>query len=246
MDDMPLQTLQIYKPKVEKPNPDVVIQTLSIELERVRKNYGTSVQSKRNARFYDEDDEVEMSIQEKELEDQRMMKFMIETRALLDVEIKHYKSAYESVLKEYHNKDEYDKKDQEALKTSDERVEKKLTRVNRLETIKSALDKEIRSIIKHHEKSDNEAHLKLRNAVEKYRDVITYLERELDYQRKSHDETIELFRNLEKSLRENIYRCENAEAKVTVLQEELHRARSELHQFKNKSFEEVTEIKNFP
>jgi len=144
MDKIPLQTLQIYKPKVEKPKPEVVIEGLAIELEKVRKNYGTSVQSKRMARFYDNDEEEEMSIKEKEQEDERMKSFCIETRTLLDLEIKHYRKAYEEVLKEYEMKDEYDKKDQEALKKSDARIEKKISRMNRLENIKGILDSEIK------------------------------------------------------------------------------------------------------
>lgn len=145
MDNIPLQTLQIYKPKVEKPKPEVVIEELSIELEKVRKNYGTSVQSKRMARFYDADDEDEnMSIKDKELENERMKTFCLNTRTLIDLEIKRYRKAYEEVLNEYHMKDEYDKKDQEALKKSDERIEKKIARINRFENIKAVLDKEIK------------------------------------------------------------------------------------------------------
>lgn len=145
MDKIPLQTLQIYKPKVEKPKPEVVIEGLAIELEKVRKSYGTSVQSKRMARFYDVEEE-EMSIKEKEQEDEHMKTFFIETRTLLDLEIKHYRKAYEEVLKEYEMKDEYNRKDQEALKKSDERIEKKISRMNRLENIRGMLDSEIKVI----------------------------------------------------------------------------------------------------
>ncbi|CAG9801552.1 unnamed protein product [Chironomus riparius] len=241
MDKIPLQTLQIYKPKVEKPKPEVVIEGLAIELEKVRKNYGTSVQSKRMARFYDVEEE-ELSIKEKEQEDERMKSFCIETRTLLDLEIKHYRKAYEEVLREYEMKDEYDKKDQEALKKSDERIEKKISRMNRLENIKGTLDNEIKTLIKRHEKSDKNFDMKLKTAIEKYREVIRYLEHELDFQRRSHEETIELFRNLEKSLRDNVYRCENSEARATVLQEELNKAKAELHEYKNKQFEESRSI----
>lgn len=66
------------------------------------------------------------------------------------------------------------------------------------------------------------------------------MERELDFQRRSHEETIELFRNLEKSLRDTVYRCENSEARAAVLQEELTKAKTELHEYKNKQFEEVS------
>lgn len=146
MDKIPVQSLQVYKPKVEKPKPEVVIEGLAIELEKVRKNFGTSVQSKRMARFIEADGDVDdlMSIKEKELEEERMKSFCTDTRTLLDIEISHYRKAYEKVLKEYEKKDEYDKKDQEALKQSDERIEKKLTRISRLENIKSALHGEIK------------------------------------------------------------------------------------------------------
>lgn len=81
--------------------------------------------------------------------------------------------------------------------------------------------------------------VKLKTTVEKYREVVNYLERELDYQRRSHEDTIELFRNLEKSLRETVYRCENSEARAAVLQEELNKTKAELHECKNKFHEEV-------
>lgn len=95
-------------------------------------------------------------------------------------------------------------------------------------------------MVKKHEKSEKMAHEKLKTTVEKYREVVAYLERELDYQRKSHDETIELFRKLEKTLRDTIYRCENAEDRVLVLQDELKKSKTELHQTKNKLYEEVS------
>jgi hypothetical protein len=169
-----------------------------------------------------------------------LRKFLRDTRELIDSEIRHYKKAYELVLKEYHNKDEYDKKDQLALKRSNEVINKKLSRVNRLELLKSTLEKEIKTLIKAKEKAEKESQYKLKNAVEKYREVIAYLERELDSQRSSHEETIELFRTLEKTLRDTVYRCENAEARIEVLQEELKKSKRELHEIKNKSFEEVS------
>lgn len=86
------------------------------------------------------------------------------------------------------------------------------------------------------EKTNSE---KLKKTVNKYREVIHYLEKELDFQSRSHDETIELFRKLEKTLRDSCYRCENAEDRVLVLQDELNRAKTELHRYKNKLYEEV-------
>lgn len=75
--------------------------------------------------------------------------------------------------------------------------------------------------------------------VDKYREVVHYLEKELDYQRQSHEETIKLFRKLEKTLRDTLYKCEKAEDRVLVLQDELNRAKTELHRYKNKLYEEV-------
>lgn len=94
-------------------------------------------------------------------------------------------------------------------------------------------------IVKKQEKSEKTASDKLKSTVKKYREVINYLERELDFQRKTHDDTIELFRKLEKTLRDTIYRCENAEDRVLVLQEELNKTKTELHCSKNKLYEEV-------
>lgn len=82
----------------------------------------------------------------------------------------------------------------------------------------------------------------MKTTVEKYREVINYYERELDYQRKSQENTIELFRKLEKTLRDTIYRCEIAEDRVLVLQEELNKVKTELHRCKNKLYEEVSKI----
>lgn len=94
-------------------------------------------------------------------------------------------------------------------------------------------------IVKKQEKSEKTASDKLKSTVKKYREVINYLERELDFQRKTHGDTIELFRKLEKTLRDTIYRCENAEDRVLVLQEELNKTKTELHCSKNKLYEEV-------
>lgn len=158
MNDMPLQTLQDYKPKVEKPKPEVMIQQLSIELERVRKNFGTSVQSRRDAYLHPDIVEEEMSIKDKEIEEERMKIFLVQTRALVDLEIKRYKKAYDNILKEYHEKDEYSKEDQDALRRSDEIIEKKKARVNRFENIKNILHNEIK--VGFSEKLENELFFK--------------------------------------------------------------------------------------
>lgn len=94
-------------------------------------------------------------------------------------------------------------------------------------------------MVKQHEKTEKAAAAKLKTTVEGYRQVVQYLEKELDYQRKSHEDTIELFRKLEKTLRDTIYKCENAEERVLVLQDELNRTKTELHRYKNKLYAEV-------
>lgn len=93
--------------------------------------------------------------------------------------------------------------------------------------------------MKNHEKSEKAADTKLKTSIEKYHEVIQYLEHELDYQRKSNEEIMELFNNLEKTLRDTVYRKEDAEAKCRMLEEELTKSKTELHQFKYKSHEEV-------
>jgi hypothetical protein len=148
VDQLPMQTLQVYKPKVEKPKPDVVIQELAIELERVRKNYGISVASKRLAHLDDDEEEEEMSIKEKEIENERMKNFFVDTRSLIELEIRHYKKAFDASVKDYSHKDEYSKEDQDALRKSDEILDKKMARVNRLENIYRALDDEVKVCVR--------------------------------------------------------------------------------------------------
>jgi hypothetical protein len=240
VDQLPMQTLQVYKPKVEKPNPDVVIQELAIELERVRQNFGTSVASKRQAHLYDDDEEEEMSIKEKEAEDERMKNFFADTRSLIDLEIKHYKKAFDGSVKKYGHKDECSKEDQAALRKSDEVLDKKMARITRLQNIKASLDKEVKTLIKEHEKAEREADNRKKTTAKKYKEVIRYLERDL--QRQSNDSTLDLFRNLERSLRDTVNKYENVKARETVLTEELKKAKQELHELKNKSHEEVSGV----
>ncbi|KAG5678760.1 hypothetical protein PVAND_008404 [Polypedilum vanderplanki] len=241
VDQLPLQTLQIYKPKVEKPNPDVVIQGIAIELEHVRKDFGISVASKRQVRFEKDDEEEEMSIKEKEAEDERLKKFFTDTRSLIDQEIKFYKKAFDSSVKDFSHKDEYKKEDQEALRKSDDILEKKIARINRLEVIRDSLDKEIKAMVKEHEKSEKEADLRLKTTAEKYQKVIKYLERELQ-RTTANDTTLDLFRTLEKNLRDTVNKYENIKAREEILSEELKKVKKELHEFKNKSYEESLAI----
>jgi hypothetical protein len=65
------------------------------------------------------------------------------------------------------------------------------------------------------------------------------LEKELEFQRKSHDSTIDLFRNLERSLRDTVNKYENIQAREAVVSAELKRTKQELHDIKNKCHEEV-------
>jgi chromosome segregation ATPase len=103
----------------------------------------------------------------------------------------------------------------------------------------------LQAIVKQQEKLEKANATKLKTTVEKYREVCHYLEKELDFQRQSHEDTIELFRKLEKTLRDTVYRCESAEDRVLVLQDELNRAKTELHRYKNKLYEEVRKTINF-
>lgn len=253
--------MQTLKRPIVKPKPEDVIEELEIQLKSVRHNFKPTVQTRRALPQNDEDkdEEKELSIREQEEEIEKLLKFFPATRDLLKTEIHSYKSVFDNAVKNYGHKNEYVKNDQDDLKKSDEILDKKMLRFARLENISKSLNDEIKvirnymknntylkkynfffqAIVKKQERQEKTASEKLKSTVQKYREVINYLEHELDFQRKTHDDTLELFRKLEKTLRDTIYRCENAEDRVLVLQEELNKTKTELHCSKNKLYEEV-------
>lgn len=141
MDNIKLQTL---KRPIEKPNPNVVIEEIALELKNVRNTFKPTVQTRRIESYDIEEEEEVLSIKQQEEEIERLSHFFPTTRELLNAEIHHYKSVFDGAVKEYENKDEYCKKDQEDLKKSDQMLEKKMSRYTRLQTIRNALDQDVK------------------------------------------------------------------------------------------------------
>lgn len=146
MDEIPMQTL---KRPVEKPNPEIVIEEIALKLKNVRNTFKPTVSTRRVLKIdYDDDDinqeEKKMSIKEQEEEIERLSHFFPLTRDLLRSEIKGYKNVFDSAINDYEHKNEYNKKDQNDLKKSDQILDKKMSRFMRLENIKKALDEEIK------------------------------------------------------------------------------------------------------
>lgn len=141
MDKIKLQTL---KKPVEKPNPNVVIEEIAFKLRNVQNAFKPTVQTRRVESYDVEEEEEEMSIKQQEEEAERLGQFFPATRELLNAEIHHYKSVFDHAVKEYEMKDEYNKSDQQDLKKSDDILDKKMLRYTRLQTIRSALDQDIK------------------------------------------------------------------------------------------------------
>lgn len=140
MDNIKLQTL---KRPVEKPNPNVVIEEIALELKNIHKAFKPTVQTRR-VESYDVEEEEKLSIKQQEEEIERLREFFPSTRELLNLEINRYKKVFDDAVKEYEKKDEYDKKDQQDLKKSDEMLQKKMSRFTTLQNIKRALDQDVK------------------------------------------------------------------------------------------------------
>lgn len=137
--------MQTLKRPIVKPKPEIVIEELTLELKNVRNAFKPTVQTRRILpRDDDEDEEKELSIKEQEEEAEKLFKNFPITRDLLKTEIHSYKSVFDNAVKEYEHKNEYNKKDQEDLKKSDEILDKKMSRFARLENIKKSLNDEIK------------------------------------------------------------------------------------------------------
>jgi hypothetical protein len=141
MDNIKMQTL---KRPVEKPNPNVVIEEVAFQLKNVRNTFKPTVQTRRIESYDVEEEEESLSIKQQEEENERLKEFFPTTRELLNAEIRQYKNVFDNSVKEYEKKDEYSKKDQEELKKSDEILEKKMARYTKLQTIRKALDQDIK------------------------------------------------------------------------------------------------------
>jgi hypothetical protein len=141
MDNIKMQTL---KRPVEKPNPNVVIEEIAFQLKNVRNTFKPTVQTRRIESYDVEEEEESLSIKQQEEENERLKEFFPTTRELLNAEIRQYKNVFDNSVKEYEKKDEYSKKDQEELKKSDEILEKKMARYTKLQTIRKALDQDIK------------------------------------------------------------------------------------------------------
>lgn len=146
--------MQTLKRPIEKPKPEIVIEEIALELKNVRNIFKPTVQARRVPNIDDDEEEEEnMSIRQQEEETERLENFFPITRDLLKAEIHSYKNVFDYAVKDYENKDEYSKKDQDDLKKSDEILEKKMSRFARLENIERALSDEIKVSLKNYKSS---------------------------------------------------------------------------------------------
>ena len=74
---------------------------------------------------------------------------------------------------------------------------------------------------------------KLKRTNKNFKDIIRYLNRGFETERLGFQNTSELLRKLEHTLRDTFNHLQNAEASVDVLQAELKRTREQLHKSQN-------------
>lgn len=134
--------MQTLKRPVEKPKPEIVIEEIALELKNVRNHFKPTVQTRRVE--FDEEVEEELSLREQEEEIERLSKFFPSTRDFFNAEVKKHKNAFDNAVRDFEHKNEYNKKDQEDLRKSDEVLLKKMNKLKRFENLRRILDDEIK------------------------------------------------------------------------------------------------------
>lgn len=109
-----------------------------------------------------------------------------------------------------------------------------------MENIKTTLLNEVRKLCLRFEKVKLDSEKKLERTTANHKDIIRYLNRGFESERTTHSETTEILRKLEHTLRETINKYEDANAKNWVLQDELKKARGELHHCQRELSEQVS------
>lgn len=132
---------------------------------------------------------------------------------------------------------------QTQLKQSDKEIEAKLSRIEIVENIKKSLLWEVQHLCLALEKNKSDAVKKLNRTTANFKDVIRYLNRGFEAERMTHVEATEILRKLEHNLRETINKYEDVQAKNDVLQDELKKARVELHHCQRDLSEKAKNLK---
>lgn len=126
---------------------------------------------------------------------------------------------------------------QALLKHSDERIQEKLGRIAKIDGIKKSLLKEVKRLCLTLEKHKAESDDKLKRSTKNYKDIIKYLNRGFETERLGFQNTSELMRKLEHTLRDTFNHLQNSEATVDVLQAELKKTKHQLHALQNEAIE---------
>lgn len=108
-----------------------------------------------------------------------------------------------------------------------------------VENIRTSLLTEVKKLCLHMEKSKVEADDKLKRSTDNFKEIIRYLNRGFETERLSYYNTVELLRKLEQTLRDSYNRCENAQAKIEVLESELKKTKQQLHSTQRELSDEV-------
>lgn len=125
------------------------------------------------------------------------------------------------------------------MKESDEKIQALLVRIKIVENIKKSLMKEVDKLCLKFEKSRADASEKLMRTNANYKEIIRFLNRGFEAERKNFQNTTEILRKLEHTLRDTMNHYENSEATVEVLQSELKKTKQQLHSCQNMLHEHV-------
>lgn len=202
------------------------LQSLAAELEDMRGNLEAALRAKRAA---------EQSVEEYSVRINELNTFnsnLSTTKARLEQELGGLAADYEEATKELKMADDRAQKCQVELKHSVDILHEEQERVVKIESIKKALEIEIKNLTIRLEEVETNAMVTSKRIISKLEARIRDNELELDEERRRHAETTKILRKKERTIKEVMIQGEEDHKNVTLLQDSVDKLTQKLNTYK--------------
>jgi chromosome segregation ATPase len=202
------------------------LQALQGELEEMRGNMESALRAKRAAEQHAED----CSSRINELTTINVN--LSTTKAKLEQELAAYAADYEEASKELKMADDRAQKCQVELKHMVDVLHEEQERVVKIESIKKALEIEIKNLTIRLEEVETNALVNSKRIISKLEARVRDMELELDEERRRHAETTKILRKKERTIKEVMIQGEEDHKNVALLQDSVEKLTQKLNVYK--------------
>jgi len=202
------------------------LQALAAELEDMRSNMEAALRSKRA---------VEQSLEECSARINELTTIncnLSSTKCKLEQELAAYASDYDEATKELKMADDRAQKCQVELKHTVDILHEEQERVVKIESIKKALEIEIKNLTIRLEEVETNAMVTSKRIITKLEARVRDMELELDEERRRHAETTKILRKKERTIKEVMIQGEEDHKNVTLLQDSVEKLTQKLSCYK--------------